>query len=224
MGPGMGLCTGKGGSGVLTRAPPPRLPVTVGVSGPWPRPLRGLSLHPPRAADSSDEPGSEGTECHAQTHDRAGDPSRPLRRGHWGHWDIRSRHSSWPSTRAAASVRVVDEGRPSRPQAGPQANLLILFSLGWEVRLLALFGVPGAPHHSPVPSALPAGWCPHPFSQACSISNPSLAHLNHCGRGVDASGQASTSLRGGRLGLLGVASGGLRGRGGRTPTCLPGCL
>lgn len=56
------------------------------------------------------------------------------------------------------------QGLPRQAPPEPQANLLILFSLGWEVRLLVLFGVPRPPHHNTIPSALPAGWRRHPFS------------------------------------------------------------
>lgn len=97
VGLGVGPCTGKGRGGVPTRAPPPRLPLSwaspaLGHAHGW-----GLSLRPPRAADPSDR---------CRVSERTGDPSRPLRLGHWGHRAIGSRHSSWPSTRAAASVRT----------------------------------------------------------------------------------------------------------------------
>lgn len=107
VGLGVGPCAGKGRGGVPTRAPPPRLPFVVGESCPWPRPRLGLIPPPSQGRRSVRQMPSEGTdECHAQTAVRAGDPSRPLRLGHWGHRAIGSRHSSWPSTRAAVSVRT----------------------------------------------------------------------------------------------------------------------
>lgn len=157
VGLGVGPCTGKGRGGVPTRAPPLRLPFVVGESCPWPRPRLGLIPPPSQGRRSVRQMPSEGTdECHAQTAVRAGDPSRPLRLGHWGHWVQTQFLAIHPGSSECPDA--------SRPRAGPQADLLSLVGLGWEVQLLAMFGVPGTPHHSTVPSALPAGWRPHPFS------------------------------------------------------------